>query len=131
MGIKAFEGDGGGLLGYEQLHVIVERLALVALKTFQTRFYTSAYAARPGFEPVGEARFRFPNTHSLLELVTDLHRQLSAMELQNKLVPARIDEKIEFATIQHSLLGAQSCSQFYGIFNAMVHHYGAVEITQR
>ncbi len=135
---KAFEGEDAELPGYRSPYIIVERLALVAPGTLQTQFYTSAYAAKPDFRPIGLHRFRFPNSHSLPELVNDLHRQLSAMELKNKLVPASIDEKTEFAAIRHSLqdvqsslLFVQSSLLFYKIFNAMVHHYGAVEITQK
>ncbi len=136
---KAFEGSDEGIPGYEQPYVIVERLALVAPETLQTRFYTSAYAAQPDFKPLGDVRFRFPNTYSLLELVEDLHSKLSAMELKNNLVPPSIDEKTEFAAIQHILQSGPGSgwfddyfqSMFYAIFGAMVNYYDAIEINQK
>ena len=137
--VRAFEEGTSGLQGYGQPYVIVERLALVAPETLHTRFYTSAHATQPGFKPVGRQRFRFPNSHSLSELVDDLHRQLRAMDVAHTVVPDNVDEKTGLAAIEHQLRDGPGSDWFenrfrpvfYGIFNAMVIHYGAVEINKR
>lgn len=98
--------DFSGNKGYTEPHVIMERRVINGSGAFQTKVYTSSYAANNNLKPSAATEpLRLP-IPTLPNVVRDLEALLMAANIPHRLNPTRITEETELAVFNYSLLGA-------------------------